>query len=81
MRILNPVMYSNFGQVTIEDDGKKYQCELVSIFGDNFGEIRGEKKYICKIEFFDDHQVLHEITSKEEMEKCRKNYQEYMDVL
>ena len=60
MKILNPVMYSNFGPVTIED---------------------GEKKYVCKIEFFDDHQVLHEITSEEEMEKCRKNYQEYLDVM
>ncbi|MBQ9010420.1 MAG: hypothetical protein IJ088_14000 [Clostridia bacterium] len=80
MKILNPVMYSNFGPVTIEDDGKTYKCELVTIFGNDFGEIRGEKKYFCKIEFFNDHQVLHKM-SKEEMEECRKNYREYMDVM
>ena len=81
MKILNPVMYSNFGPVTVEDGGKTYKCEMAGIFGDSFGEIVGKKRFFCKIEFFDDHQVLHEITSKEEMEKCIREYIESEEVM
>ena len=74
-------MYSNFGPVTVEDGGKTYKCELVTIFGEYFGEIRGEKRFFCRIEFFNDHQVLHEITSKDEMKKCKRDYMNYLDVM